>query len=255
MQTDDSEQSETTELAALKLLLKQFNELREHLSHYVTARSDGIKLALRNTLLWIALSALGLVAVSGLIITASWFMLSGTAEGLGVLCGGRLWVGKIIAGCLVLAGFGLAMYYCTRIKQKITSADQSAEAKTAMNQTLHDMKETVNGMVDVRSCMKQHPWLITASAAAVGFVTGAALTPNSKAEVQPSDQEQETPRTKKSFLFSTLGTVLAGILKMAMETLITSAVMAKDRVETPSPGDPLGPVASEGATTKQHVGL
>ncbi len=118
-----------------------------------------------------------------------------------------------------------------------------------MSQTLHDMKETLNGMVDVRSCTKQHPWLVTGSAAAVGFVTGAALTQprtNSEAEMRPSSQGQETQRTKKSFLISTLGTVLAGILKTVVEGLLTAAVVANDRVETPSPHDSMGVVASEG---------
>jgi len=126
MQTDDPEQRETTELDALKLLLKQSHELREYLSYYVTAKTDGVKLSLRNTYHWIVLAVLGFVAISGLIITASWFLLSGTAEGLGVLCGGRLWVGKIIAGFLVLAGLGLGMYY-TVVKRKITSQERTVQ--------------------------------------------------------------------------------------------------------------------------------
>ena len=125
-----------------------------------------------------------------------------------------------------------------------------------MSQTLHDMKETLKGMVNVSSCAKEHPWLVTGSAVAVGFVTGAALTPsrekninkprsNSEAELQPSCEGQDTVKTRKSFLFSALGTVLAGILKTVVQGLLAAALVAKDRVETQSPHDSVGVPASE----------
>ncbi len=139
-------------------------------------------------------------------------------------------------------------------------AVQAENAKTAMSQTLHDMNETLKGMVNVSSCAKQHPWLVTGSAVTVGFVTGAALTSsrrknikaprsNSAAELQPCCKGQETVKTRKSFLFSTLGTVLAGILKTVVQSMLAAAVVAKDRVETHSPHDSAGAAGRTEATT------
>ena len=122
----DSEQTEISELDAMKLLLKQFQELREYLSYYVTAKTDGVKLSLRNTSLWIVFASLGLVAVAGLILTANWFVLSGTAEGLGVFCGGRLWAGKIMAGFLVLVGLGMGVWY-TSSRRRIASRERTVQ--------------------------------------------------------------------------------------------------------------------------------
>jgi ElaB/YqjD/DUF883 family membrane-anchored ribosome-binding protein len=138
-------------------------------------------------------------------------------------------------------------------------ADQAAAAKTAMLQTLYDMKETVKRVADLRSCAREHPWLVTGSAVAVGFVTGAVLTPSpqktgepsrakSEKERQPSCQEREDPRTKKSFLIATAGTLLAGVVRTVVQNSIAAAAVAKapPRCEDQSPCDSAGTIGSEG---------
>ena len=86
--------------------------------------------------------------------------------------------------------------------------DQAADARIAMVRTLQDMGNTVIRVADLRSCTKRHPWLVTCSAVAAGFVTGAALTPsartntkqtgsNSEALLQPGSEGRETPQSKK----------------------------------------------------------
>jgi len=124
--TDGPEQWEKSELDALKQLFKQFHELREYLSYYVTAKADGVKLSLRNASLWVVLALLGSIAVAGLIVTANWYVLSGAAEGLGVLCGGRLWAGKIIAGLLLLTVLGLFVFF-TAARQKAASRERTVQ--------------------------------------------------------------------------------------------------------------------------------
>jgi hypothetical protein len=101
-------------------------ELREYFSFYVAAKTDSVKLSLRNIVLWIGLAALGFVAVAALIISASWFVLSGTAEGLGVLFGDRLWAGNLTTGLLLLAALGLGMYY-TVSKRMNTSRERTVQ--------------------------------------------------------------------------------------------------------------------------------
>lgn len=137
-----------------------------------------------------------------------------------------------------------------KISERSFLADQAADAKTAMTGTLHDMKDTLKRVADLPSCAKQHPWLVVGSAVAVGFVTGAVLTPaprktvkltgsSTEAESQPSCHGQKTPQTKKSLLFSTVATVLAGILQALVKSVIASAVVAQDQpqVDTLSPRD------------------
>lgn len=248
--TDDPERKDTSELDALKLLIEQLHELREYFSYFVTAKTEEVKLSLRNALLWVVLIAVGWVAVSGLIITANWYVLSGTAEGLGVLCGDRLWVGKIITGVLVLAGLGFWMY-STMIKRKYRT-DQTTDAKTAMNQTLHSLKQIMSGMVDVGAHVRRHPWVATGSALAAGFVVGAESIPAPReiSKDSQTNQEQEAPRTTKSLVFATLGTILANILQTVVQSSIASAVAAKEqpRVEKPPSIDPTDQVAPETGT-------
>jgi hypothetical protein len=142
-----------------------------------------------------------------------------------------------------------------KISERSFLADRAADAKTAMTGTLHDMKDTLKRVADVPSCVQQHPWLVIGGAVAAGFVTGAVLTPGRRktvkitepsreAESQPSCHGQETPRTKKSLLFSTVVTVLAGILQTVVTRSMATAVVAQDQpqIETPSPHDSTGEV-------------
>src|SRR6185295_15795088 len=96
---------------------------------------------------------------------------------------------------------------------------------------------------NLNSCAKNHPWIMAGSAVAVGFVTGAALTPsrdmvreqpcsNLEAESQANSRVHEMPRTEKSFLSSILGTLLAGIVKTLVEGFIAAAIVTGDPFET-----------------------
>lgn len=116
----DAAQQELTEREGLKLLLKQFEELREYVAYYAAARTDSVKRSVRNAMRRIVLAALGFVAVGGLIVMASWFVLSGISQGAGALFGDRAWLGALITGVLALAGVGLGMS-CAASTQKNAS--------------------------------------------------------------------------------------------------------------------------------------
>ena len=109
--TDDLKRGERAIPDELKLLLKQFRELGEYFSYFVSAKADSVKLSLRHIVLWVVLVAVGFVAVGGLIIIASWLLLSGIAEGLSELFGNRSWAGSLVTGILLLGGLGLGTYY------------------------------------------------------------------------------------------------------------------------------------------------
>ena len=107
----DAAQQELTEREELKLLLKQFQELREYVSYYAAARIDSVKRSVRDAIGRIVLATLGLVVVVGLIVMASWFVLSGIAQGLGTFFGDRSWIGALITGVLALAGVGIGISF------------------------------------------------------------------------------------------------------------------------------------------------
>jgi hypothetical protein len=104
-----------------------------------------------------------------------------------------------------------------------------------MVHTLQDLKETLTQAADVRSCTKRHPWLVTGSAVAAGFVMGAVLTPSaqmtikhsaskSDARPEPGGEGRELPQSWKSTLFSIAGAVLASILPTLVQGSIAAAV-------------------------------
>jgi hypothetical protein len=126
-------------------------------------------------------------------------------------------------------------------------ADQAANAKTAMISTLNDMKDTLKRATEVTSCAKQHPWLTVGWALAAGFITGVVLTSvphetaklngsSKEVEPQPKCDKQETLRDKKSVLFSTVATVVSGVVQTVVQRWVAAAVAVDDKthVETPS---------------------
>jgi hypothetical protein len=105
----DTAQQELTEREGLKLLLRQFQELREYVSYYVAARTDSVKCSVRNAIGQLVLVALGFVAVAGLVVMASWFVLSGISQGVGARFGGQAWIGALTTGVLALVGVGMGI--------------------------------------------------------------------------------------------------------------------------------------------------
>ena len=134
-QTDvpaDAAQPELTEREGLKLLLKQFQELREYVSYYAAARTDSVKRSVQSAIRRLVLIGLGFVAVGGLIVMASWFVLSGISQGAGALFGGRAWLGAVITGVLALAGVGLGMS-CTASFRKNASRKRTVRKYETRN--------------------------------------------------------------------------------------------------------------------------
>lgn len=107
---DDRAPGGSVEPDAFKQLFKQLQELGEYFSYYAAARTDSFKLSLRRTVLWMAFAALGFVAVGGLLLSSTWLLLIGLAEGLSVLFGDRPWVGNLLAGALLLLSLVGGMY-------------------------------------------------------------------------------------------------------------------------------------------------
>lgn len=120
---------------------------------------------------------------------------------------------------------------------------QSADARNAMSQTMHDMHKTLLGVVNVRSWTTKHPWIVTGSVVAVGFIMGAALTTPrvrrpksrsaySKADLQARYLRQESARARKSILLSNMGGLLVGLLKFMARGLVAAAFVSREDLQT-----------------------
>lgn len=111
---------------------------------------------------------------------------------------------------------------------------QSDMAAVAVKQTLHDMNETLMKVVNARSCVRQHPWLVVGSAVTAGFIAGAAVTRSPEETDGSSDSDSMPDRireaviAKRSFLLSHVGSAVTGIMKIVMQGLLAAAVVARE---------------------------
>jgi hypothetical protein len=132
--------------------------------------------------------------------------------------------------------------------------DQIAQAKMAMLQTLDEIKETAIRSADVRSRARQHPWLVTGSALAAGFVASAAFTharrratgsmpAPAEATGEPVPGERKPSNTGTESWFAFLSTALITAVVPLLQGALTAGVVSlfgKEEVE----GAP--PAADEG---------
>jgi len=114
----------------LEPLRRYLAELRDYLSYYLAARADALKLQVRTVLIYAALGVVGgLVGVAAL-IAAVVLALSGTANGLAELLGGRLWAGQLITGATVLLISAAAVFFAMR---SVTSSSRKKTVKKYEN--------------------------------------------------------------------------------------------------------------------------
>ena len=111
-------EQEPTPTEALHRLQQQIAELREYLAHFVSAKVDGVVLSVRQLAMWGILGVAGVIALAGLIITALVLLLDGAATGVALLLGGRLWLGQILVGGVILALLALGMILGMRAWQR-----------------------------------------------------------------------------------------------------------------------------------------
>jgi len=125
--------------------------------------------------------------------------------------------------------------------------DQAANAKTAMIQALHEVKQTAMRVADVRACARQHPWLVAGSAVAAGFIAGALITPASRKQIGtvsphsesipgPGDHEQAPQPTAKSSWSSAVGTALTSVAITVLQGALTAAAVSLFRTDPTAVG-------------------
>jgi len=102
---------------ALRRLQQQVGELQAYLTHFVSAKVDGLILSARQLALWAVLGVVALTAAVGLVVTAVVLVLVGAADGFAVLFGGRWWLGALVVGGGTLVLLALGIFIGMRILQ------------------------------------------------------------------------------------------------------------------------------------------
>jgi hypothetical protein len=145
-------------------------------------------------------------------------------------------------------------------------ADQAADARTAMRQTVEELKHSLVKAADVRTCARLHPWIATGSAVAAGFVAGAVLSRPRSASGErspaatdggaaPDSTGRDPARAKMGFLRATLGTVLTSFVQTLLHSFIAAAVVGTevDQVQDdPRRGVPPRPESEPQMDTDAH---
>jgi hypothetical protein len=103
---------------AFKDAAARVGELKEYATYFVAAKLDGLKLTLRNVVLYAALGLVGAVVGATVLVTAGVYLLSGLAGAIGELFPEpyERWAGRLIVSLLVLGGvFGGVFFVMKRL--------------------------------------------------------------------------------------------------------------------------------------------
>jgi hypothetical protein len=95
-------------------LIAHLAQLRQQASLYAEATADRFKLSARQAAIYAALGCLALLAGGALVVTSAVLILNGTAGGLAVLLGGRLWAGQLITGVVLLVAIAAGAWLGVR---------------------------------------------------------------------------------------------------------------------------------------------
>lgn len=95
-------------------LVARLGELADYARYYVAVRWGAIKLKIRNVALFAALGLLGAVIGATALVTATVLLSLGIARGLALLMGGRLWLGYLVFGLLVMILLGAGAWWGMR---------------------------------------------------------------------------------------------------------------------------------------------
>ena len=106
-QIPPDEQSPAQAFADVKIRVQ---ELSEYAGYLISAKMDGIKLAVRNAGIYAALGVVGALAGGAFVVTTVVLLLRGIAGGLGALFGGRLWLGELVTSVVFLALLGVGTW-------------------------------------------------------------------------------------------------------------------------------------------------
>ena len=85
-------------------------ELKEYMGYFVGAKMDAMKSSIRNVGLLAGVGVVGLIVGGAILATAGVLLVTGIAQGLGVLFGYRMWLGNLVTGLFILGMLGVGVW-------------------------------------------------------------------------------------------------------------------------------------------------
>src|SRR5687768_5632655 len=99
-------------------------ELKSFAGYFLAAKMDGMKVGIRNAVVYAALGIVGLLVGGTIIVMAAALLVLGIAHGLAALFGGMGWLGDLVTGLVILgivaAGVIFGMRALTNSSRKRT---------------------------------------------------------------------------------------------------------------------------------------
>jgi len=124
---------------------RYFSELKEYAAYFASAKWDGVKLSLRQVVIHATLGLLVGCVAGAILVMSVVLLLDGIAGGLGVLFGGRPWLGNLVVGAVLLGllagGMMLGMKrVASKSKQKTVEKYESRKRRQR-NEYGHDVRQ------------------------------------------------------------------------------------------------------------------
>jgi hypothetical protein len=121
------------------------NELKDYATFYLTTKVDGIKRTIRNIGLYAALGVVGAIVGGAMLATAAGMIVVAIGQALGLLFGGRIWLGYLVTGILILGAVaGAAWFFMNKLTnswRSQTIAKYEQLKKSQRERLGHDVSE------------------------------------------------------------------------------------------------------------------
>lgn len=137
---------------AFRTLSRDLGEMKEYLGYYIAARKDSFVQSLKNAVLYAGLGVIGAIVGSAILITAAVLLVVGIAQGLGLLFGGRMWLGDLVTGVLILGGVGVTIWLLIK---KITNNWRSQLVKKYEQRKREQRERFAGNDIDSRASQQQ----------------------------------------------------------------------------------------------------
>jgi ElaB/YqjD/DUF883 family membrane-anchored ribosome-binding protein len=111
-------------------------------------------------------------------------------------------------------------------------AQQAADAKIAIKQTLEEMQKTAKEAADISWWTRRYPWAAVGTAALVGFVAIPVLTMERAPRTQTTATRNGQAATPS--LLSSLFDMVRGVIITSVTTALNNKRDQRDQVERPT---------------------
>ncbi|HWE05024.1 MAG TPA: hypothetical protein VG326_21630 [Tepidisphaeraceae bacterium] len=123
----------------------RFREIREYVAYYIAIKTDEVKLAVRNVVLYTALGVVALLATGAAVVAAVVLLLVGLAGGIGNALGGMQWLGDVIVGVgvvvVIVVVAMMAMRSLTKASHKLTVEKYEARKREQRHEFGHNVRQ------------------------------------------------------------------------------------------------------------------